>query len=164
MWAAQIAGRQPGQLGGNAFYELEALGEVVISAGMVDEARQLVTFLAECSKTRAVRGYARLSTLTAALVGDRSLVVRDGLSERNARLAAASDAELAGDRAGAATVLGEVVEDPTFTWDYPERVALIRNLRALKRGKQVAKVCADTLRPAVFRVAFVVVASVCARR
>lgn len=77
------------------------------------------------------------------------------------KLAAASAAELDGDRAKAADLLGELVADPTFSWDYPERAALIRNLRALGRTKELAAVCDDTLRPAIVRPALLVIRALC---
>jgi hypothetical protein len=50
---------------------------------------------------------------------------------------------------------------PWFTWDYPERVALARNLAALGRRDALAALCADTPRPAVYREAFLLARSTC---
>jgi hypothetical protein len=58
-------------------------------------------------------------------------------------------------------ILAELVADPSATWDYPERAALLRNLRALHRKKDAAALCADTLRPAVYRTAFLVLRRLC---
>ena len=57
-------------------------------------------------------------------------------------------------------VLGEI-HSTELEWDSPERAALIRNLRALKRIKEVAAVCADTLKPAVVRPALLVIRATC---
>jgi predicted Ser/Thr protein kinase/TolB-like protein len=160
-WKGVLADRDAGHLTGRAFYELESLGEVVISARMVAETRELVELLAEQSKQEPARGYHRLTNLAAAVVGDASLIVRDGVSERNARIADASDAELAHDHAKAAAILGELVANPSFGWDYPERAALIRELRVLGRKKEAAAVCADTVQPAVYREALPVVRAAC---
>ena len=161
VWKDVLADRDAGRLTGRAFYELESLGEVVISARMVPETRELVELLAGQSKHEPARGYHRLTNLAAAVVGDASLIVRDGLSERDARIADASDAELAHDDAKAAAILGELVANPSFGWDYPERAALIRDLRALGRKKDAAAICADTLQPAVYRQALPVLRAAC---
>jgi serine/threonine-protein kinase len=161
VWQREIASKDPAALTADTYYQLESLGEVVIAAGLIDETKTLVAFLAAHSKPRAVRGYPRLSILAAPVVRDASLVVADQLSERNAELADASTAELAGNHAKAAALLRDLVGNPTFQWDYPERAALIRNLRALHDSKHVEEVCADTLHPAVFRVAYLVLRGMC---
>ena len=99
--------------------------------------------------------------LAAPLLGDATLLKHDGLSERTAKLAEASAAELAGDRAKAAEILAALVADPSFSWDYPERAALLRNLRALKRKAEARALCADTLEPAVFRLAYTALRHAC---
>ncbi len=160
-WKRILADRDAHRLSGRTFYDLESIGEIVISAGMKDEARRLVTFLAEQSTHEPVRGYHRLSNLAAPLLGDATLLVRTGVSERNARLADAGAAELADDHGKAVAILAKLVADPTFTWDYPERAALIRNLRALERSKDVAALCADTVHPAIYRTALPVLRRLC---
>jgi Tfp pilus assembly protein PilF len=160
-WQDVIADRDAGRLTGRAFYQLEALGEVVISARMVPETRDLVALLAEQSKHEPARGYHRLSNLAAAVVGDASLIVRDGVSERDAQIADASEAELAHDYSKAAAILGALVANPSFAWDYPERAALIRDLRARGRKKDAAAVCADTVQPAIYRQALPVLRALC---
>ena len=90
----------------------------------------------------------------------RSRLQQSGLSERNAKLAQASAAEMAGDHAKAPSILATLVNDPTFTWDYPERAALLRKLCALGRKDEAAAFCKDTLEPAIFRLAY----TACARR
>ncbi|HEX4453118.1 MAG TPA: protein kinase [Kofleriaceae bacterium] len=160
-WRDVLADRDAGRLTGRAFYQLEALGEVVVSARMVPETRELVALLADQSKLEPARGYHRLASLAAAVVGDASLIVRDGASERDAQIADASVAELAGDHSKAAAILGELVANPSFAWDYPERAALIRELRARGRKHDAAAVCADTLQPAVYRQALPVLRAEC---
>lgn len=160
LWSVVLANRDPNQIAG-IVYSLEGLGEVVLSAGMVDEIRLVVGFLAAQSTTHAARNYHRFAILAAPIVGDRALLEHARRSERNDKLAAASTAELDGNRAKAADLLGELVADPTFSWDYPERAALIRNLGALKRTKERSAVCADTLRPAVARPALLVIRAAC---
>jgi predicted Ser/Thr protein kinase/tetratricopeptide (TPR) repeat protein len=162
MWSQRIARQDPDQTAG-AFYQLEGLAELVISAGMEPEARQLVAYLAQHSAQRHVRGYHRFTNLAAALLGDPALIVRDGVSERDTTIADASTAELAGNRRRAVAILQALIDDPTFFWDYPERAALARNLRALGRRRELAELCAQTLKPAVFRVAFLALRRVCRR-
>ena len=123
-------------------YNLEALGEVVISAGLPDETRQVVAYLAAHSTDHPARGYPRLSILAAAVTGDRALLVRAHGTERTAALATAIEAELAGDHAAAATQLQALVDNPTFAFDYPERAALLRNLAAVHDRTRTAALCA----------------------
>ena len=158
LWARLIDQQDPTS---GAFYALEVLGEVVISAGMKPEARQVVEFLARHSAQRHVRGYQRFANLTAGLLGDPDLIVRDKVTERNARIADASAAEINGDRKKAVEILQALVDDPTFFWDYPERAALAGNLRALGRRRDLAALCAKTMKPAVFRAAFLALRRVC---
>ncbi|MBA3454065.1 MAG: hypothetical protein H0T42_13305, partial [Deltaproteobacteria bacterium] len=160
IWTAVRANRDPNQIAG-LIYGLEGLGEVVLSAALVDEVRLVVDFLAEQSKTHPARNYHRFAILAAPIVGDRSLLAHSHHSERADKLAAASAAELDGDFAKAADLFTQLVDDPTFSWDYPERAALIRNLRALKRTKDLADVCTDTLRPAVVRPALLAIRPAC---
>jgi tRNA A-37 threonylcarbamoyl transferase component Bud32/tetratricopeptide (TPR) repeat protein len=133
--------------------------EVVLVSGLVDETRDLLALLAKL----APRSYNRhrLAILAGPLIGAPRFP-RDELTERLARLADAVDAELAGDRARAAELLGALVDNPTWEWDYPERVALIRNLQALGRTKEVAAVCKATIEPAVMRYAYRAVRRICA--
>jgi len=158
-WPRWIAKARDGLA--SVLYELEGIGEQVIAAGMRDEARRIVTFLAEQSREHPARGYHRLAILAAPLLGDPALLRHPELSERNTKLAEASAAELAGDRAKAASILGELVADPTFSWDYPERAALLRNLRALGRTAEADALCSETLEPAVFRLAYTALRRAC---
>ena len=152
---------KPGEGLPAVLFDLESIGEQMIAANMGDEARRIVTFLAAQSKEHPARGYHRLAILTAPLLGDATLLEHTGLSERNAKLADAARAELAGDRATAVTILSALVADPTFIWDYPERAALLRNLRSLGRTAEAAALCKQTLEPAVFRLAFTALRRAC---
>jgi hypothetical protein len=138
----------------STYLEVKVLADVLLCGGDVEHLRRIVTFMAERSTERAVFGYQRISMLAAPLVGDRSWIKRDGLTERETRLADAMESEIAGDRRRAAELLGRLVADPTASWDYPERIALLRNLRALGRDKEARALCDDTLRPAVFTWAY----------
>ncbi len=147
---------------GQMFYNLEMLGEVLIGAGMVDETRQLLAFLAESSPKKPARGYVRLAILAQPLLGDRAPAIPQGLTDRQEKLAAAVRFELAGDRARAADAFAAIVADPSPFWDYLERAALVRNLRALPdRAAQLEALCEDSLRPPVFRAAFITVRQLC---
>jgi len=157
-WTEHIATKSPTAA---TFYTLEQLAEVTIAAGMPDATRNIVEYLAAHSHHKARRGYHRFSILAAPITGDTAAMVRGGLTERNARLVTAIDAELAGDRAKAAAQLATVVDDPAFFWDLPERVALIRNLRALGRTQELKLLCARSLRPPVFRIAWLQVRAAC---
>lgn len=151
-WQRFVAPHEPTA---ETFYQLESLGEVVVTAGMAPEAKQLVSFLAAHPKPR---GYPRLSFLTAALAHDPELLHTPAETSRNEAIGAAIEAELRGDHAHAADQLAEIVRSPSFTWDYPERAALLRNLQDKKK---IAALCADTLRPAVFRPAWLVIRAKC---
>jgi tRNA A-37 threonylcarbamoyl transferase component Bud32/tetratricopeptide (TPR) repeat protein len=144
-------------------YELESLGEVLVAAELGDELRRFLAFHAGSTAPRALRSLHRFTVLGAPLLGTPSAFDTSSMIGRTARLATAIEAELAGDRARAAELLAALVADPTFTWDYPERVALARNLAALGQRDALAALCADTLRPAVYREAFLLARSTCRR-
>ena len=91
----------------------------------------------------------------------QGVIVTTGASERIQHLGAAIEASLRGDHAAAASGLQQQVADPTFTFDFPERAALLRELTALHRPKDIAALCADTLQPPIVRPAFVVVRARC---
>lgn len=57
--------------------------------------------------------------------------------------------------------LGVVISDPSFSFDFPERALLLRELVRAKRTKEVAALCADSLRPPIVRPAFLVVRAQC---
>jgi hypothetical protein len=154
VWRDVLARKRAGELADTVYYELRLLGDVVLCAEMTDEARRIVAFLAEQSKNHPVRSYQRMSILAAPLVGDRTWIVRRDLTDRDAQLADAIEAELGGDRARAVELLDKIVHDPSPFWDFPERIALLRNLRALHRDKQASALCDDTLHPAIFQMAF----------
>ncbi len=159
MWADHIVGKP---LTARHFYQLELLGEVMISAGHVDEAKRMVKLLAEHSAQRPRRGYHRFAMLTAALARDASLIPTGPMvSERSHELQAAAEAEIAGDHVKAAAILTKVVHNPTYTWDYPERAALLRNLRITRDKAAISALCKDTLEPAIYHHAFVVLKSQC---
>jgi hypothetical protein len=124
---------------------------------MTDEAKQFVAFLAPFPKPR---GYPRLSLLAAAMTGDRALLKVPPETYRNEQIAVASAAELRGDHDAAAAALEQIVASPSFTWDYPERAALLRNLGDTTKIKAL---CADSLRPAVFRPAYLVLRERCGK-
>ncbi|HUJ59957.1 MAG TPA: serine/threonine-protein kinase [Kofleriaceae bacterium] len=153
IWKQALARQTAGEIPDNVYYLLRLLGDVLVCGGMTDEAKRLVELLAERSREHPVRNYQRMSILTAPLVGDRAWIVRRELSDRDAQLADAIEAEMTGDHARAAELLGELVRDPSPFWDYPERMALVRNLRALHRTEDARAVCEDTLHPAVFQLA-----------
>jgi len=150
-----------GEVQPSEYFSLQVFGEVVLCAGLSDEARRLEAFLAKRSTVQQATGHPRLALLTAALVGDRSLIVRSDLSTRNARLADAVEAELDGNRARAVELLGALVADPSPYWDFPERAALLRNLRALGRTAEATALCTDTMRPALFRYAVLAMKRAC---
>jgi Tfp pilus assembly protein PilF/predicted Ser/Thr protein kinase len=153
----------PGAMQPRYYYSLQMFGEVLACTSMTDDLRRLVTYLAKSSAHKPVSGYPRTLLLAAPLLNDRSLVVHDYFTDRLSVLADAADAELAGDRARAVDLLHQIVDDPSPTWDFPERAALLRNLRALGRTNEADALCADTLRPAVFRYAFMAVRKLCAK-
>jgi hypothetical protein len=161
IWKDVLARKQAGELADNVYHALRLLGDVVLCGELTDEARRVVTFLAEQSGEHPVRNYQRMSMLTARLTGDRTLIVRRDLTDRDRQLADAIDAEMRGDRAAAVELLEAIVHDPSPFWDFPERIALLRNLRALHRDHDAADLCDDTLRPAIFQMAFLPARRVC---
>jgi hypothetical protein len=152
IWAPITANSRDAAIADSTFLELRMLSDILLCAGKVEQVRRILTFMT--SQGRTVHGSQRLSILAAPLIGDRALIVRTGLTEREAHLADAIDAEMTGNRARAAELFGQLVADPSAGWDYPERMALLRNLRALGRDKDVRALCDDTLRPAVFTWAY----------
>jgi len=162
MFAEHLDGKR---LTSGDFYQIEYAGEVAVAGGLVDEARRIVKLLAEHSARRPRRGYHRLAMLTAALARDASMIPSGPtVTERWHQLEAAARAEIAGDPAKAARLFREVVDNPATSWDYPERAALIRNLRAAADTAGVEALCKDTLEPAIYRQAFVVLRGLCRRR
>jgi tetratricopeptide (TPR) repeat protein len=154
LWAPILEHGRDAAIADSTYHQLTTFADVLLCAGEIDALRRVVQFMADRSKRDPVHGYQRISILAAALVGDRTWIVREGLTERDATLADAIDAELNGDRRRAADLLSKLVADPTSSWDYPERVALLRNLRALRRDKDARALCDDTLHPAVFTWAY----------
>jgi predicted Ser/Thr protein kinase/tetratricopeptide (TPR) repeat protein len=146
---------------GATYVGLEALGEILLTAGMSDETRRLVAYLAAQSKVHPVRGYERVSNLAAALLDDPTLVIDHPHTERDARLGDAARADLAGDHARAAAILGELIANPSFTGDLPERAQRLRDLDALHRTDDAAALCRDSLQPTLFRPAFLALRRAC---
>ena len=142
-------------------YVIVSFVEVVECANLRDELRRVLAFLDRRVSGRHVQDLARVRLLAAGVLGDRALIVRDRLSHRDGILADAMTAELAGDRAGAAKLLAALVGDPTPTWDYPERAALLRDLRALDRDREARTLCEDTLSPAIWRDAYLALRRPC---
>jgi tetratricopeptide (TPR) repeat protein len=157
-----IINERTGETPDSVYHWLRIIGDLAISAGDVDESRRVVEFLAARSAVRPARGYQRLSILAAPLVQDRAWVVRRDLTDREQRLADAIDAELSGDRARAAEILRAIIDDPSPSWDYPERMALLRNLRALHRDREARELCEDTMRPAIFEWSYLAARRACA--
>jgi tetratricopeptide (TPR) repeat protein len=133
------------------------MGEVVIAADMK---KPVAKILAVLQANQRGYHYRRLAILASPMLGAPKFP-RAELTERLVHLTAAIDAELAGDRAQAAKLLGELVDNPTYEWDFVERLALRRNLLALGRTKEADALCADTLRPTTMRYVFKVVQRIC---
>jgi serine/threonine protein kinase/Tfp pilus assembly protein PilF len=131
--------------------------EVTIAAELREPTKAILDVL---RARQATYNFKRLSILAAPMLGSPKFE-RARLTERLAVLQTAIDAELAGDRATAAKLLDELVRNPTFEWDFVERLALRRNLLALGRTKEAEAVCKDTLRPPLIRPVFQVVRARC---
>jgi len=136
---------------------LVTMAEVVVAAEMKDPARRLLDELARRSPTY---NYHRIAILASPMLGAPKFP-RSVLTERLATLVTAIDAELAGDRVQAAKTLRQLVDNPTFEWDFLERLALKRNLDALGRKRDARALCDDTLKPVVMRHVFRVVRRIC---
>jgi hypothetical protein len=161
LWKIFDARVAAGAIDDHTYYNLRQLGDVMLCAAATDEVRKLVEFLASRSHEHPVRGYVRLSTLAAPLVGDRTWIVRQQSSDRERVLADAIEAEMSGDRSKAVTLLQSIVNDPSPYWEYPERMALLRNLRALHRTREAQALCDDTTKPALFQPAYLPARRVC---
>ncbi len=122
--------------------------------------RPLLAALGRRATKEPARGHRRLASLTAALTGEPGLIL-DGGTARERRLADAARAEIGGDAAKAATILRELVDDPSASWDYGERAALLRVMRSLRRTADAAALCADTVRPAIYRPALIAMQRAC---
>lgn len=136
---------------------LVQMGEVLLVAEMAEPAKRVLGVLRE---RQPKYNYKRLAILAGPMLGATKFE-RAVLTERLATLATAIDAELAGDRVLAAKLLDELVKNPTYEWDFVERFALMRNLRALGRVKEAEAICADTLKPPVIRYVFQVARARC---
>ncbi len=162
IWDRWVTHRPSTMSSGDVQYHFESLGEVTLAAGLVDETRRLIDWLAsQSTATEPARAYHRFATLAAPLLHDRKLLQLEHRSERITRLAGAIEAELATKHAKAAAELTALVDDPTFSWDYPERAALLRNLRAVRDRRAITRLCKDTLKPAIFRPAWFVLRREC---
>ena len=142
-------------------YALGNLIDVMASAGLRDETATLLAFLHDGTSPRYAASYQRLALLSAPLLGT-ALPEGEGRTPRARKLRAAIAAELAGRRREAATLLEDLVADPGDTYDFPERVALVRNLRAAGDAAQLAAQCKDITHPPVFRWAFLQARAACA--
>ncbi|HEY4055559.1 MAG TPA: hypothetical protein VGM39_03085, partial [Kofleriaceae bacterium] len=153
-WAAAMA-RDPDSV----VYALDGLGEVVLAAGMTEEAQIIVSFLAAHSHEHPARNYQRYAILTAQLAHDPALLVREHAPERMRALADAIASGLDGDHAAAATKLQALIDDPTFSFDYPERAALLRELGA--SSDKVAAACGELVAPPIVRPAMLALRATC---
>jgi hypothetical protein len=107
------------------------------------------------------RGYHRNEILAAPILGSMPKLDRDRLTTRERKLASAAEAELAGDRVTAITILQELISDPVINWDLIERAALLRNLAALGRRDALIAACRIIMKPPIFRHAWVPLAQAC---
>jgi len=138
-------------------YQMRLVADSLLSTAFTDEIRTLIALLSSSPEFHA----ARYRILAAPLLGGPRTFDRAELTTREAGLATAIEAELAGDRATAARVLREQLDDPTDTWDYPERAALARNLIALGDKAGLATLCDDASHPPVFAYAWIAVMRTC---
>ena len=145
-------------------YDLGNLADVIASSGLHDETATLLAFLRAGASPRYASMYRRLACLAAPLIGTVAPVLEASATPRERQLAAAIASELAGDHLAAAKALTELVADPSDTWELGERIALVRNLRALGDTGQVASQCKEVVRPPVFRYDFLLARQACAKR
>ncbi|HEU0030364.1 MAG TPA: serine/threonine-protein kinase [Kofleriaceae bacterium] len=161
-WWWATARAQPPSV--HASYETALVLEIALAAGLADDVRPMLAIARERARgAMALATLQRAEILAAAELGTPTAFARTGMPTRTARLATAVETALAGDRARAAVLLGELVDDPGPAWDYPERVALVRWLSALGRDRDVRTRCAAIERPAVFRLAWLPAREMCRR-
>jgi tRNA A-37 threonylcarbamoyl transferase component Bud32/tetratricopeptide (TPR) repeat protein len=140
--------------------DLSLLADIVLAAELRDETRQILA-LQRQRGYQPFRGYHRTEILAAGILGEPKQLSRAGLTSREAKLATAIEAELAGDHARAIEILTPIVAEPTSGWEYPERGALIRNLVAARRMPELRAACAALRNPAIFRYAWLPLARTC---
>jgi Kae1-associated kinase Bud32 len=141
-------------------YSLENFGEMLLSRPILrDDIERLLARHEQMASVRP-RSRERFRLLAAPILGTKPSRTPD-FTTRMSRLADAVDAEIAGDHAKAASILDELIADPTSSWDFPERVALLRNLVALGDRKRIDVVCAEIVEPALGRPALVTARASC---
>jgi predicted Ser/Thr protein kinase/tetratricopeptide (TPR) repeat protein len=131
--------------------EIGALLEIALARGRGEDLARILDEL----RPRGLRGLRRFELLAAPLLGKQPAITRDKLSSREREIVDATAAELAGDHARAVEILERLVANPSTNWDYPERAALFRNLRALGRAERIRTLCEDLRAPKVFRYAWI---------
>jgi Tfp pilus assembly protein PilF len=158
--------RHPGYLDGTTG---EELAEVLIAAELGPEARELLSVLdaRQPSQSHRLQRLEAMAALVArdagSAAGGAGALDRANRSERTRREIDAVEAELAGRRDDAVAIWQELVANPSWTWDYLERAVLLRDLAALgpSRKRDRDALCADTMTPAVFYPAWLVVRRLC---
>jgi hypothetical protein len=155
-WERSIA-RQP--LTDTLLFSLSNLTEVVASSGLREETSKLLELLHAGKSPRYALAYRHLAALAAPIAGTPPPT--GAVFAREQSLQAASEAELAGNHREAARLLAELVADPDDTWDFGERIALVRNLRALDDVRAVAAQCKEITHPPTFRYVFVLARHAC---
>jgi serine/threonine protein kinase/tetratricopeptide (TPR) repeat protein len=132
-------------------YTLLQLGEVLLAGGMNEAAERLLQHWPLHGAGVASEPRDLLRIHAAATTG-RSEWTR--VAYRSTRLdqkAKAVRAELAGKHSEAVALWQASLRQPHHYYDYLDRIALRRNLKALHQNEEVASVCSQLEKPAVFR-------------
>jgi serine/threonine protein kinase len=143
-----------------SLYEIGQLIDVVASSGLREETRTVLARLAASASPRYQHALRRAAALASPLAGTELPSV-DAATPRQRTLIAAMRAELARDHRTAVARLTELIADPGENFDFGERIALVRNLRALGDTRAVAAQCEDLARPPVFRYDFLLARAAC---
>jgi predicted Ser/Thr protein kinase len=138
--------------------DLGRLFEIALAKGRAADVRRIVEHVRR--HAAQFRGHHKIELLAAPLLGVPPPPL-DKLTTREQHLARATEAELAGDHRRAVALLRALLAEPGVHWDYPERAALLRNLRALRARKEVAQICRELRHPPVFRYAWLPLRASC---
>ena len=141
-------------------FTIGALAEVVVMAEDAAAARRLLGYWDRPREPTEAGWMLRMHA--APLLGRRDLL-HGAPTWRAGRTAEAITAEMDGDHARALAVWRELLAEPYETGDYLPRFALARNLQALGRRSELAAVCRDMTRPAVYRTSLVNFLAACRR-
>ncbi|HEU0034387.1 MAG TPA: serine/threonine-protein kinase [Kofleriaceae bacterium] len=142
-----------------AFQSFQMVFEIMLVHEHADALRKMLAWSAKHQDV--LFGHDRFVALAMPITKEPTRCRRPLLTTRADLVADAMEAEVAGDHRRAIEILRGLVDDPATFWDYPERAALIRNLRAIGDVAGARAVCEQLRQPAVFRWAWIPLHRIC---